>query len=135
MQQNYDFSRIGKQMPYTVPDGFFEKLEDSVMEKWKEDAISAGESDKAGNAKKAKVIRMALRAAIAIAACIALFLVVKKVLPQGQDTTLDDFDSVELAFNNLSTEDQDYLLEVYQEELILDNDLNNLNDLSNEESI
>ena len=71
MEQNYDFSRIGKQMPYTVPDGFFEKLEDSVMEKWKEDAISAGESDKAGNAKKAKVIRMALRAAIAIAACIA----------------------------------------------------------------
>ena len=132
MEQNYDFSRIGKQMPYTVPDGFFEKLEDSVMEKWKEDAISAGESDKAGKAKKANVIRMALRAAIAIAACIALFLVVKKVLPQGQDTTLDDFDSVELAFNNLSTEDQDYLLEVYQEELFLDNDLN---DLNNEESI
>ena len=135
MEQNYDFSRIGKQMPYTVPDGFFEKLEDSVMEKWKEDAVSAGESDKAGSTKKAKVSRMTLRAAIAIAACIALFLVVKKVLPQGQDTTLDDFDSVELAFNNLSTEDQDYLLEVYQEELILDNDLNNLNDLSNEESI
>ena len=135
MEKKYDFSRIGKQMPYTVPDGFFENLEDSVMEKWKEDAISAGESDKAGKAKKANVIRMALRAAIAIAACIALFLVVKKVLPQGQDTTLDDFDSVELAFNNLSTEDQDYLLEVYQEELILDNDLNNLNDLSNEESI
>lgn len=135
MEQNYDFSRIGKQMPYTVPDGFFEKLEDSVMEKWIEDAVSAGESDKAGSTKKAKVIRMALRAAIAIAVCFALFLVVKKVLPQGQDTTLDDFDSVELAFNNLSTEDQDYLLEVYQEELILDNDLNNLNDLSNEESI
>ena len=72
---------------------------------------------------------------IAIAACIALFLVVKKVLPQSDNTITDDFDSVELAFNNLSTEDQDYLLEVYQEELILDNDLNNLNDLNNEESI
>jgi hypothetical protein len=39
---------------------------------------------------------------------------------------------VELAFNNLSTEDQDYLLEVYQEEQFLDN---YLNDLNNEESI
>jgi hypothetical protein len=41
---------------------------------------------------------------------------------------------VELAFNNLSTEDQDYLLEVYQEEeeLIYDNDLN---EWKNEESI
>ena len=129
MEQNYDFSRIGKQMPYTVPDGFFEKLEDSVMEKWKEDAISAGESDKAGNAKKAKVIRMALRAAIAIAACIALFLVVKKVLPQGQDTALDDFDSVELAFSDLSTDDQDYYLDVYEEDDLFINETDNTEEL------
>ena len=135
MDQNYDFSKIGKQMPYTVPDGFFDQLEERVMKEWKEDAIPAGESGKTKKSGKATVVRMALRAAIAIAACIALFLVVKKVLPQGDNTVTDDFDSVELAFNNLSTDDQDYLLEVYQEELILDNDLNNLNDLNNEESI
>lgn len=83
-------------------------------------------------AKRAKVVRMAVRAAIAVAACIALLLIVKKALPQGQDAAADDFDSVELAFNNLSTEDQDYLLEVYQEEQFLDN---YLNELDNEESI
>ena len=125
MEENNEFISVGKKMPYTVPDGFFDQLEENVMNEVKAQPAR----------KKATVLRMAIRAAIAIAACIALFLVVKKVLPQGQDTTLDDFDSVELAFNNLSTEDQDYLLEVYQEELILDNDLNNLNDLSNEESI
>ena len=118
MEQNYDFSRIGKQMPYTVPDGFFDELEENVMA--------------AVKTKKAKVIRMTILKAIAIAACVALFLVVKKVLPQGNDTVADDFDSVELAFSNLSTDDQDYLLEVYQEEIFLDNDLN---DLDNEESI
>ena len=90
MEQNYDFSKIGKQMPYTVPDGFFDQLEENVMNE------------------------------------------VKKVLPQDNDTITDDFENVELAFNNLSTEDQDYLLEVYQEELFLENDLN---DLNNEESI
>ena len=126
MEQNYDFSKIGKQMPYTVPDGFFDKLEENVMNEVKAQPAKT---------KKATIIRMAIRAAIAVAACIALFLVVKKVLPQGNDTTTDDFENVELAFNNLSTDDQDYLLEVYQEELILDNDLNNLNDLNNEESI
>ena len=126
MEQNYDFSRIGKQMPYTVPDGFFDQLEEHVMS----EVVNAQPTK-----KKANVVRMAIRAAIAIAACIALFLVVKKVLPQSDNTITDDFDSVELAFNNLSTDDQDYLLEVYQEELILDNDLNNLNDLNNEESI
>lgn len=125
MEQNYDLSKIGKQMPYTVPDGFFDKLEENVMNEVKAQPAK----------KKATVIRMAFRAAIAVAACIALFLVVKKVLPQDQDTNIDDFENVELAFNNLSTDDQDYLLEVYQEELFLENNLNDLNDLNNEESI
>ena len=122
MEQNYDFSKIGKPMPYTVPDGFFDQLEENVMNEVKAQPAR----------KKATVLRMAIRAAIAIAACIALFLVVKKVLPQDNDTITDDFENVELAFNNLSTEDQDYLLEVYQEELFLEN---NSNDLNNEESI
>ena len=126
MEHNYDFSKIGKQMPYTVPDGFFDKLEENVMNEVKAQT---------GKTKKATVIRMAIRAAIAIAACIALFLVVKKALPQGQDATIDDFENVELAFNNLTTDDQDYLLEVYQEELFLENNLNDLNELNNEESI
>lgn len=125
MEQNYDFNKIGKQMPYTVPDGFFSKLEDSVMEVWSENTSAA-------KAKRAKVVRMAIRAVLAVAACIALFLIVRQTLPKGQDIVADDFDKVELAFNNLDTEDQDYLLEVYQEELFLDNDLN---DLNNEESI
>ena len=122
MEQNYDFSKIGKQMPYTVPDGFFDRLEEKVM-----DEVKAKPAR-----KKAIAIRMVIRAAIAVAACIALFLVIKKALPQGQDATNDYFENVELAFNNLSTDDQDYLLEVYQEELFLENDLN---DLNNEEGI
>ena len=126
MEQNYDFSKIGKQMPYTIPDGFFDKLEESVMNEVKAQSAKT---------KKITVIRMAIRAAIAVAACIALFLVVKKVLPQGQDAATDDFENVELAFNNLTTDDQDYLLEVYQEELFLENNLNDLNELNNEESI
>jgi len=130
MEENYDFSRIGKQMPYTVPDGFFEKLEEDVVGAWNEECGMRNEDTSA--AKRAKVVRMAVRAAIAVAACIALLLIVKKALPQGQDAAADDFDSVELAFNNLSTEDQDYLLEVYQEEQFLDN---YLNELDNEESI
>ena len=125
MEQNYDFSNIGKKMPYTVPDNFFDKLEENVMNE-----VKAQPTTK----KKGSVIRMAIRTALAVAACIALFLVVKKALPQGEDSITDDFTSVELAFNNLSTEDQDYLLEVYQEEeeLMFNNELN---EWKNEESI
>ena len=125
MEQNYDFNNIGKKMPYIVPDGFFDQLEEQVMNE-----VKAEPAQK----KSAKTIRIAIRTLLAVAACIALFLVVKKTLPQDSDATIDDFTSVELAFNNLSTEDQDYLLEVYQEEeeLIIDNDLN---EWKNEESI
>jgi len=123
MEQNFDFNKIGKQMPYTVPDNFFDELEEKVMKEVKAQPVKKD---------KAKTIRMVIRAVLAVAACLALFLIVKKALPQGSDTVTDDFANVELAFNNLSTEDQDYLLEVYQEEQFLDN---YLNDLNNEESI
>ena len=122
MEQNYDFNKIGKQMPYTVPDGFFDELEENVMKEVKAQPKK----------KNATVIRMVFRTASAIAACLALFLVIRNNLSQNSTVTADDFDNVELAFNNLSTEDQDYLLEVYLEEQFMDNDLN---DLNNEESI
>ena len=126
MEQNYDFSHIGKQMPYTVPDGFFDELEENVMKELK------GSNTPSGESRKARIVRMTVRALIAVAACIALLFIVKKALPQGSDATTDDFENVELAFNNLSTDDQDYLLEVYQEEQFLDN---YLNELDNDESI
>ena len=126
MEQNYDFSKIVKQMPYTVPDGFFDELEENVMKELK------GSNTPSGESRKARIVRMTVRAVIAVAACIALLFIVKKALPQGSDTTTDDFENVELAFNNLSTDDQDYLLEVYQEEQFLDN---YLNELDNDESI
>ena len=129
MEQNYDFNRIGKQMPYTVPDGFFDQLEENVMKKWKEEGGKSKEDT--SSSRKARIIRMAFRTLLAAAACLALFLIVRKALPQGNDAVTDDFTSVELAFNNLSTEDQDYLLEVYQEEQFLNNDLNDQNNEDN----
>ena len=30
MDNRFDFDKIGKRMPYTVPDGFFDELERSV---------------------------------------------------------------------------------------------------------
>ena len=125
MEQNYDFSNIGKKMPYTGPDDFFDKLEENVMNEV---------APQPTKEKKPKAVRIVIRTLLAVAACVALFLIVKKTLPQGEYPISDDFTNVELAFNNLSTEDQDYLLEVYQEEeeLMYDNELN---EWKNEESI
>ena len=105
MEKIFDFEQVGKRMPYTVPDGFFDKFEEDVMHDVKAETATQKRSKKA--------LRIALRAAISVAAAITLFFVVQPLLPKSN---VDDFESVELAFNNLSTDDQDFLLQVYEED-------------------
>lgn len=31
MKDTFDFDKIGKRMPYRTPDGFFDKMEEDVM--------------------------------------------------------------------------------------------------------
>jgi len=108
--KQFDFNQVGKQMPYSVPDGFFDQLEADVMQE------VTKETAQPKNHKKA--LRIALRAALAIAAAIALFFVIQPLLPKG-DT--DSFDSVQLAYNNLSQEDKEFLTEIYEEDEFMDN--------------
>lgn len=32
MEKNFDFNKIGKRMPYTVPEGFFDEMERDIMQ-------------------------------------------------------------------------------------------------------
>lgn len=74
--------------------------------------------------QKARTVKMATRTILATAAAVALFFVVTKNLPTSNAQT-DSFDHVELAYNNLSNEDQEYLMEVYEEDVFLiDNEMN-----------
>lgn len=112
MEKIFDFEQVGKRMPYTVPDGFFDKMEEDVMLDVK------AETAQPKRRKKARTIKIAIRSAIAVAAAIALFFVVRSTLPKSEPVlaSADDFASVELAFNNLSTADQDFLIAVYEED-------------------
>jgi len=116
MDKQLDFEQVGKRMPYNVPDGFFDQLEQNVMAEVKADD-TATEKPK----QKARTVKMAIRTILAAAAAVALFFVVTKNLPTSESQT-DTFEFVELAYNNLSTEDQEFLMEVYEEdEFINDN--------------
>ena len=116
MDKQFDFEQVGKRMPYNVPDGFFDQLEQNVMAEVKADD-TATEKPK----QKARTVKMAIRTILAAAAAVALFFVVTKNLPTSESQT-DTFEFVELAYNNLSTEDQEFLMEVYEEdEFINDN--------------
>ena len=106
--KQFDFEQVGKRIPYNVPDDFFSKLEENVM---KEVRCQREEVRSATSYKK--VLRIGLRTVLAVAAAIALFFVVQPLLPKDN---ADDFENVELAFNNLTTEDQDYLVQLYEED-------------------
>ena len=96
-----DLDRIGKKMPYKVPEGFFEEMPSRIIER-------ATRRQHRNN-----ILRHVIRYT-AVAATIALvWMFADKVIFAPQD----DYTSVELAFDQLSDDDQLYLLEVYQDDI------------------
>lgn len=111
MEKTFDFEKIGKRMPYTVPDDFFAKLEENVM-----DEVKGQKTETEAKTKRKKAVIIAIRSLLAVAAAVALFFVVQPMLTPKDTISADDYASVELAFNNLSSEDQDFLIAVYENE-------------------
>ena len=109
-QNNYDnLNGVGKRMPYNVPDDFFAILEEKVMQEVKADTSQ----------RKAWLSKGFRRLSIAAAAALAV-VVGYHALSRSQSK--DDFTAVEEAFAHLSEEDQEYLLEVYQEDIFMEED-------------
>ena len=119
MEKTFDFEKIGNRMPYSVPDDFFTKLEESVM-----DEVKVQKSEATALPERNKTVIIAIRSLLAIAATVALFFVVQPTLTKNDTISVDGYASVELAFNNLSSDDQDFLVAVYENEEFI-NDLTN----------
>ena len=101
-----DLEKMGKKMPYNVPDGFFDTIEERLMQ------------EVPTKKKNASLPRVVLWTSLAVAASLALLL----VLRQGKTLTSEDsFEQVEIAFNQLNEDDQWFMLEYYEEIDDLDN--------------
>ena len=101
-----DLENMEKKMPYTVPEGFFEDMEERLMQEV--------ETKK----RNRKLRNIALWTGFAVAASLAFLL----VLRQGwHNTDEESFEQVEMAFNQLSDGDQELMLEYYDEIDYLDN--------------
>ena len=111
MEKIFDFEQVGKRMPYTVPDGFFDEIEENVIKEVRSEGLEVREYP-----KRRKTLTITICSIMAIAVAVALFFVVQPLLPKSN---VDDFASVELAFNNLSTDDQDFLIQVYEDDLFI----------------
>lgn len=129
MKQTFDFKQIGKQMPYRVPNGFFQEMErnvlDAVTEKTAErkpamaECMSAMAERKPVQAKRFVFTRLAKYAAAVAASVVVLLAVNVKFFHTAAPAEMQD---VEAAFNQLSLSDQECLVELYQEDVFLDND-------------
>ncbi len=109
MKENFDLRKTGRRMPYTIPDGFFDEMEDNI---WKEVANKPAVSVR----RKFPYMRVAIRTVTVIAAAIALLIAFNTYSIRNHEGGIS---SVELAFSELNNEDQTYLLEVYQDDIFI----------------
>ena len=101
-----ELEKMNKTMPYTVPEGFFDEMEERLMQ------------EVTTEKKKPTVRKVALWTSLAVAASLALLLVLHQRLAKTEESS---FEQVEMAFNQLSDSDQELMLEYYDEIDYLDN--------------
>ena len=118
--EKFDFDQVGKRMPYSTPDDFFKDMEANILEQVKDDKPKPVRIQP----KKRPLMKVIWAAAIAVAASVAVLLVLNidfaaphSSLPSQVD---NEMQAVDQAFAQLSSADQAYLLDVYQEDVFLD---------------
>lgn len=119
--------KLNKRLPYSVPDGFFDVMEANVMAKIKADdeaGTSVGD-DKADTQMWDKRYRKTIKhtrtislSFLAMAASLLLFTILPKSTKTAQQA--NDLESIDKAFSQLSTDDQTFLMEVYDDDMFLD---------------
>ena len=115
----FDFGKVGKRMPYSTPEGFFKEMEANILEQVKDDKPKPVRIQP----KKRPLMKVIWAAAMAVAASVAVLLVLNidfaaphSSLPSQADNGMQ---AVDQAFAQLSSADQAYLLNVYQEDVFL----------------
>lgn len=116
----FDFDQVGKRMPYSTPEGFFKEMEANILEQVKDDK----QVPVRRQLKKRPLMKVIWTAAMAVAASVAVLLVlnIDFMAPHSSLTSQADneMQAVDQAFAQLSSADQAYLLNVYQEDVFLD---------------
>ena len=118
--EKFDFDQVGKRMPYSTPDDFFKDMEANILEQVKDDKPKPVRI----RPKKRPLMKVIWAAAMAVAASVAVLLILNidfaaphSSLPSQADKEMQ---AVDQAFAQLSSADQAYLLDVYQEDVFLD---------------
>lgn len=113
MSNDFDFDKIGKRMPYRVPEQFFDSMETNVLEIVGKEKSGDNTGTRQGTVPKPHTRkRMFICSVVAAAAAALLFVVIFSHTRQDAPTLND----VDRAFCQLSAADQQYMLSVYQDD-------------------
>lgn len=118
--------KLNKRLPYSVPDGFFDVMEANVMAKIKADAgINVG-GDKADTQMRDKQYRKTTKhtrtISLSILAMAASLLLLFTIFSQSTKTVqqTNGMESIDKAFSQLNADDQAFLMEIYDDDMFLD---------------
>ena len=118
MDTKFDFKQVGKRMPYSTPDGFLKDMESNILEAVKNDTSQPVVVEQ----KKRPVLKVIWTAALAAAASVALLFVVNMDFSASRSSQADsDLQAVDQGVAQLSSADQSFLLDAYQDDVFLNN--------------
>lgn len=113
--EKFDFSKVGKRMPYSTPDDFFKEMEANILEQVKDDRPKPVRIQP----KKRPLMKVIWTAA---SVAVLLVLNIDFSASSSQPSQVNNgIQEVDQAFAQLSSADQAYLLSVYQEDVFLNN--------------
>lgn len=124
MKKTFDFKRVGRRMPYEVPKDFFSDFRQSVTERLDSDPSLDASAPPAPIVVPAGRRRVSLirRLSLGAAAAVALFLVGRFVWMGPLEAEVS-FEHVATAYSHLSEADQDLLLQLYEDDVFMDENL------------
>lgn len=116
--RKFNFDQVGKRMPYSTPEGFFKEMEANILEQVKDDKPKPVRIQP----KKRPLMKVIWAAAMAASVAVLLILHIDFAAPHSSLPSQADneMQAVDQAFAQLSSADQAYLLNVYQEDVFLD---------------
>lgn len=118
MDKQFQIDGIGKRMPYTTPDNFFDTMKDGMLRQ-----VGCGSTAAQQGVTRRRGRRTLLGITIgALAAAAAALLLFTTVKPEARQPEVG-FNEVVAAYENLSEADQAYIASVYQDDIFMNEDL------------
>jgi len=114
---NKEFDKVAKKMPYTIPDGLFDDIEKNVMQRVEGEPFVM-QTQESSDRFRAHSINLRPRYWMSAAAC-ALVLIIGGLTYALHQEKPTDMDAVELAYDQLSDEDQMMFLALSEDDIFL----------------